>query len=360
MPSINLSREQVLEDLRGQTIHIPNLLPIFADWRGASTVHVSTFVDELRVIVTERLRRLYTNGKQLKTLESADFALFTALWWPDAPLNRLRTLAFLIIWLFTWDDEIDTPTGFCSDDFGAAQRYREKTLEFVAATLGLSASKITPAPRNAIIQSFDVVGDALRTSYSLDQRRRFYREIFRFMIASEDEQRLRLDGTVPTLEQYWQFRLGTSAVYIGVAVGEFSLPIQLPQYILENHHMQGIWDETNVIISIINDLLSLRKEIKQGCIDSIVPLTFARCGDLQIAVSKSVAALRMSKDRFDLAAQSLVMATAKEDVRGVRDFIDVCKSNSIGNLVWRSVSLLSPHSNSSRAIKSTSVFENKD
>jgi hypothetical protein len=187
------------------------------------------------------------------------------------------------------------------------------------------------------VQSFDVIGSALRASYNVNQCERFYDEIVRFMTASELEQAARLRGDVPTLEEYWKFRAGTSAVYIGTAAGEYSLSQQLPSEVMNWRSMQAVWDETNVIISITNDLLSLRKEMKLGCIDSIVPLTFASTINLQQAISESVAALQASKERFDVAASTLLARTDLEDVtyKQVQAFIQVQRSNCVGNLIWR-------------------------
>lgn len=275
--------------------------------------------------------------KKQKRLEAADFASFTALWWPDAPFEQLQILACLVIWLFTWDDEIDEPTGQYSEDFDGAQTYRERTLRFVGTCLGLLSVEPDLRPQNQIVQSFDVIGSALRVFYDVNQCQRFYDEIARFMVASEVEQRARLRGEIPTLGEYWKFRLGTSAVYIGSAVGEYSMSSQIPSEVMNCDSMQALWDETNVIISITNDLLSLRKEMKLGCIDSIVPLTFASTNDVQQAISESVASLRVSKERLDRAAAALLKGRDEEDEihEQLQRFIQVQKSNCVGNLVWR-------------------------
>ncbi|CAJ2509230.1 Uu.00g142560.m01.CDS01 [Anthostomella pinea] len=226
-------------------------------------------------------------GEKQRRLELADFALFTALWWPEAPLAQLEVLAYLAIWLFTWDDEIDEPSGSYAEDISGAQAYRDSTLHF-------------------IVQSFDVIGSALRASYDANQCQRFYDEISRFMTASRLEQDTRMRGDVPTLNEYWNFRLGTSAVYIGTAPAVYSLSLRLPSDLMQSEPMQALWRETNVTISITNDLVSLRKEIKSGCIDSMVPLLFASLGDIEKAVSESVTCLRTAKLQFDQAAHLLL------------------------------------------------------
>ena len=112
---------------------------------------------------------VYTDNAKLRRLKDADFALFTALWWPHTALKELRILSFLVIWLFTWDDEIDEPTGSCAQDFEGAQRLREETLQFVAWCLGLEKKERGIEPSNRIIESFRPIGQALSESYNLGQ-----------------------------------------------------------------------------------------------------------------------------------------------------------------------------------------------
>lgn len=38
---------------------------------------------------------------------------------------------------------------------------------------------------------------------------------------SEKEQRLRLTGAVPSIEEFWEYRMGSSAVFVTLAVNEY-------------------------------------------------------------------------------------------------------------------------------------------
>ena len=49
----------------------------------------------------------------------------------------------------------------------------------------------------------------------------FIKEITHFMKMSEREQKVRLSQHVPSIEEYWQIRMGTSAVGVCAAVIEF-------------------------------------------------------------------------------------------------------------------------------------------
>jgi hypothetical protein len=190
------------------------------------------------------------------------------------------------------------------------------------------------------VRSFDVIGAALRCSYDADQRQRFFDEIKRFLAASQSEQACRLRGDIFTLDQYWQVRMGTSAVYGTSTMGEYSLSPgpALPVELMTSRAMQSLWDETNMIIWLTNDLLSLRKEMQLGCIDSCVPLTFALGNDVQWAVGESVAALKPSKKCWGKAEDSIMMDAARFDHptrTRIGHFIEVQRSNCVSSLVWR-------------------------
>ena len=178
-------RGQLLENLKGQRVCLPDLRPIFAGWPGAYHQNINHHYREMIAIANEKLERLvkeereacteilikrnslFTKESKLAKLKASDFALFASSWWPQAGLEELRILTFLAIWLFTWDDEIDEPTGFCADDFKAAQEYRQETIAFVEDCLDLRTRGTPSIPSNAIVASFQVIGEYFRDTYTL-------------------------------------------------------------------------------------------------------------------------------------------------------------------------------------------------
>lgn len=60
-------------------------------------------------------------------------------------------------------------------------------------------------------------------TFSPGQCEAFLSEISFFMDKSEYEQRLRLSQSVADLDEYWNFRLGTSAVRVALALNEYDL-----------------------------------------------------------------------------------------------------------------------------------------
>ena len=126
-------------------------------------------------------------------------------------------------------------------------------------------------------------------------------------------------------------------MYVGLAACEYSSQSSLSAHIFDSPYMRAVWNETNIIISVTNDLLSLRKELRQGCIESIVPLTCASGLAVQDAVAEATRKLEASKHRFNKAATSLIDRYARDErsLYQLSAFVEVCKCNCVGNLMWR-------------------------
>lgn len=230
-----ITRDELLADLQGQQVTLPNLYEVFQGWPGVAENpqwlslcedcdrRLDRFVKLRPLNENEVLKTMicsvYSTDVRCKALKGSAFPYFTATWWPKANLEELGVLLYLTIWLFTWDDEIDEPEGSCSDDLDAASVYRAQTIEFVTHCLGFGSST-TPQPRNKIISSFREWGVPIADAYSTAQRKRLLDELTRFLEHSKKEQTIRLSGRIPTIEEYWDFRMGTSAVGIAVACVE--------------------------------------------------------------------------------------------------------------------------------------------
>jgi hypothetical protein len=187
-----------------------------------------------------------------------------------------------------------------------------------------------------IVQSFDEIGLALRGSYNVDQLQRFYDGISRFISSTEIEQEHQLSGNLPTFQEYMGNRLGTSAVDITNASVEYGLSLHLPSDIMRSESTRTLWRETNLIFSITNDLMSHKKEFETGSVENMLPLAFASTYDIGTAISKLVDSLRASKDRFDQEAKVLTQEAKQHGCCSeVEQYIQVLRSNCVGNLIWR-------------------------
>jgi hypothetical protein len=113
---------------------------------------------------------IFDDERRLKALKATDFAFFVATWWPKTEYEELKVLLYFVIWLFTWDDEIDEPTGCYTDDLASADGYRKRTTDFVLECLGLQGKRTAKqfnATDNKMIASFKSVGESLADALTL-------------------------------------------------------------------------------------------------------------------------------------------------------------------------------------------------
>ncbi|KAK3402398.1 hypothetical protein B0T20DRAFT_404235 [Sordaria brevicollis] len=69
-------------------------------------------------------------------------------------------------------------------------------------------------------------------------------------------------GTIPTETEYWKYRRGTNGISFFSCLGEYMTDTVLPGKVWEMKEMRRLWDAVARNVVIINDVLSLPKEIK--------------------------------------------------------------------------------------------------
>ena len=77
MPPTNLSSNELCNTiplLSGQTLHIPNLKPAFANWRQG----VNPLYQQVKLTVDGRLEALITDEKVLRKAKAGDMGLFAS------------------------------------------------------------------------------------------------------------------------------------------------------------------------------------------------------------------------------------------------------------------------------------------
>ena len=164
-------------------------------------------------------------------------------------------------------------------------------------------------------------------------------ELAFFMEKSEVEQRLRLQPEMVTIEDFWEFRLGTSAVRVVLCLNEYGNESILPTHIMQDHDMAALWDLTNANICMVNDLLSVKKEVDQGATESLIPILYATRRDAQAVADEVMAAVDRSIMEFDIVAAGMIDRLSEEEdsevVEALVRFVEGCRYYCTGNLSWR-------------------------
>ena len=116
------------------------------------------------------------------------------------------------------------------------------------------------------------------------------------------------------------------------------LQIDLPELVCQDSDMQRLWDCTNIIISITNDMFSFKKEIGHSRLDNLIVLLYLRSGSLQSAMHGAFEQVRKAKNELDMVGARLVSeySSSKHPELGqdVQKFVDCCKTMCTGNNTW--------------------------
>ncbi|KJK61137.1 Non-plant Terpene Cyclases Class 1 [Aspergillus parasiticus SU-1] len=266
------------------------------------------------------------------------------MWWPRAAANRLQTCTFWFLWLFTWDDEVDQSTSDLFIHINKANDFRKESLEYVGFCLGVGDDETTKwdfqnkPPNRPLIRSLDVIGVHLQQVYNHDQIMTFVNEIDYYMSCQQREQKRKLTGRLPIVAEYLETRMGTSAVTLMLALNEFADGNDIPRDIMTDPKVISLWYEVNMNMSLSNDLLPLRKEIKHGDIDSMVPvLVSARGLTVRQAVKETEAEINRNIEGFDQIANALleeIKLAHPEKVDEVSSYIVGYRYNQMANFLW--------------------------
>ncbi|MCJ1245201.1 hypothetical protein MMC30_002402 [Trapelia coarctata] len=114
--------------------------------------------------------------------------------------------------------------------------------------------------------------------------------------------------------EYWVYRMGTSAVGVMVSLIDYANKVKVPYSIMGMPDTRILSDESNTIISISNDIISLKKEIEAGIIDSLIPLSCIENKDAQLATTAAAASLQASIDRFETTMNRMLCKTSESTV----------------------------------------------
>ncbi|RDA94855.1 hypothetical protein CP533_4215 [Ophiocordyceps camponoti-saundersi (nom. inval.)] len=346
-------RQELLESLVGQPVHIPDLRGLFSEWPAA----VNPNLEDLRAFVSSSLKSKFAqNSAQYKTLDKMDIGLLTSAMWPDASFKRARVLSILVLWLFAWDDEMDTEIGRLADDFEAAEASRRESIDKISHCFHLGNFSEQPVQTNTFHDFLTTIGNAVNDDYGIDFRMLLLSE-FKFTAECiSTEQRRRLSSMLPTPEEYIATRMGTSGsnitslmnwyaprrvIYLPAAENiclerSYASETVLPLEVLTDPDMKVILDQVNLILWTTNDLYSLRKEIGEKAVDSLVPLLYNRGGNLEAAVSQVVHIMQEAIQRLDRAATKLATKFAGDETvaEGFSRYINTCRQNCTGSLYW--------------------------
>ncbi|KAI0593694.1 isoprenoid synthase domain-containing protein [Biscogniauxia sp. FL1348] len=322
-------RTLLAKRLSGQRLVIPDMRPLFSHWpRG-----VNENYEAMREAVEKRLDPLLTNEKCRKAVNEADPALLAAMWWPTSSFEPYRVMTDLVIWFGLWDDQVEK----FAPGSGDAEEFRASTKDFVRYALGLGALIAqSETTINPLIRSFKSIAEEVCDAYDEGQREILFHHFEEYIDATKLEGEADESELIPSLEQYWEVRVLTSGMGTLLGFSELALNVKLPSSFVCSQAYNTLWVTTVVINSIVNDLISFKKEMLAGSVLSSVAILYHQTNDLDLAVQMSLDHIRRLIEIFDRTAAEVLSSFEYNvlELDAVQKVIDLMRMINTGNLEW--------------------------
>ncbi|RYO90208.1 hypothetical protein DL766_006131 [Monosporascus sp. MC13-8B] len=330
--SLALGSHDYVQTLKGQKLRFPNLNAIVEGWPKGCSSHLKV----LRDVQHKDLLKLMGPGKGYDICESTDCPYFVSVWWPNADYEALRFAAQLVTFLYLWDDDTDNPelTNLVSD-LDASNKFRDASIAHFERYLADNPPPGNPTDPPAIptLRSFNPIGEAAMFRMTRSQRLRMLDELYRYMRACEIEQHSELSGRAPTVDEYVPCRMGTSAAGFVTSILEYMVKVDLGDTIRYDPDVVEVFDQTICLIAIMNDMFSLRRELRYPFYNNVVAVLYHQHGDLQTAVDETYKIIQRSAESFEAAARRALekFPDRKQDLT---TWINGAKNMVTGNMAW--------------------------
>ncbi|KAE9383818.1 terpenoid synthase [Gymnopus androsaceus JB14] len=206
--------------------------------------------------------RVYDTRKAEHWLKSGRFDDFAALSFPDADLSHLETCIMFFLWAFSTDD---------LSDEGDLQRKPEGVDDGHSASRKILYDPDAPQPCDSPYAA--MLWDMLRRIRSTGDQgtfRRFIQAYLQFS-ASQIQQASNCSlDCIPPVEEFILMRRATIGAALVEAMVEYSLDIDLPEYIFKDPIVIAMSQATTDIMTWPNDLCSFNKEQADGDYQNLV------------------------------------------------------------------------------------------
>lgn len=327
---------------------MPDFDHIFTEWPSAVSPHLDCLRDHVKARIHDLLSHASIfQGKELEhkrdELQAVDFGLFVAVWWPGANRDTLRSMSDFLLWLFIWDDEVDAADSRLGCDVDGVRSLVQTTLTYIEHTLlPATTDQDTITETDILITSFSHVASAIAPC-DVAQRQRLCEEVTSWIKAVEIEHARRTGPELPRLGEYVDLRMKTSGMMVAWTLFEIltglSCKVESAVPGMSRVICQDLYTllrETNLLVSITNDVFSVRKELASGTPDNIMPIFWLQSRDLTTATNATEEMLRAARQRFDEAERHILACTeAPTDVRTQAiDLIEIFKTMCTGNITW--------------------------
>lgn len=338
--------------LDGHKITIPDLESLSPTWTMNLNPHLESVHEDLNSWVKSYVCVFYYRSweRQISKfwmsswfkedrirnkIAALDADRLVAMMYPRTGREELLNLSKLIAWNFPWDDAIDDaalmqqPTDII--------RYRDQTIEVIKEGVTSTLDKPSKIHADPAIQSFWEIGAAIREKGTTESNARFAFQQCLWIESCAESQIVRKASKPVTVAEYLWRREDNIGVYPLFELIFYAYRIQIPaKWRWENNaNMRELWRETAWQITMLNDLLSLRRELVHGQFESLIPLLMYHESLMpQAAVDRTSEMIHASYQRFYRIEMELYAEVDPENIDVVKTYVHAFKDLVMCNLHW--------------------------
>nr|WFJ08646.1 sesquiterpene cyclase [Spiromastix sp.] len=324
--SLKEQQQQIIDILKGQTFTIPYLSKSLPGWYMGVNPHYEKIHAEESAFLDHWVER--ENLREMA--KKVNLSLCIACFFPRTTEAKLQVLFEKMAWFFAFDDD--------ADNFLAADVFADQdVIPFIKYWVNPERSGPEPTvlPSCYIYRS---CGPKLASGWSgTGSKEQFLKTTFEYVdyLFKVSKQR---ETYLPSVEQYIEERIINIGVYPTLDLIPFASPLEISAELLDHEAIQTIRYHVVRIVSLTNDLFSIRKEIKDSQFDNIIPLLMLRKGmDVQEAADYTVSLIEESYAAVNAAEKRLpeLDGKAKADLDA---YVDQCKDQATGSVYWHELS----------------------
>ncbi|KAH6682217.1 isoprenoid synthase domain-containing protein [Plectosphaerella plurivora] len=320
----------MITELKGKTIRIPDLTTMFTTW---PKLKVNPFYKDLKPYVEGKIYEMELDQTKRDDYIKQDLTWFIAVWFPHVDLEMLKVLTLHVLWLFIWDDRVDIGEGALADNLEIANKARANSAKiWVNLLWGYDDGDWLDVEVDRVDAVIEPLVEGL--GFRGLQAVRFLDSVEEYIRSCEKEQVMRMEGEVPDYDTYIRMRLDTSAVHTLCALAEYVTGQNLPYEWYERDIIKKIWNATNMSVILINDPISLKKELKTDCIINAVASLHVPGGDVQDAIDQVVKLLDTTISDLDRDLEAVRDEYIEAEYGMLIEYADACKQMVIGTLYF--------------------------
>ncbi|TEA14650.1 Pristinol synthase [Colletotrichum sidae] len=335
-------RDGMLAKLHGQRVRIPDLGKMMEHWSKEMSPHV----DMVDSKVLNMIENHAVNDAVRTRLTKAKLSEQLAGWYPFASCDTMAALTSFQVWMFIVDDLLDQYSLPHKFDFAALHILLTDCRDFIERSLGLDESAAAPGPApgaehysyrdHDAVTSFEEYAGVVMQTYgdSHAYRARIAKEAIATLDGYRQEAMNRHEGRAPSLGEYLGYRAASSCIMQVVVNFEFANGIHVPEEVMATPEMCKLYEAAVAICYILNDVVSLRKEVKEGFVENLVVLLAD--GDVQKGVDGAAARMQREVYALEEAAEGAARRfEGTEYEQDVATLIKNCKNMCRTSWLWR-------------------------